>query len=59
MFSTGIFIPHAVEIDGLVLRVYDPSMHTPLPLDERAIGVHVDQRWAHCQTPLVRAGAEL
>ncbi len=59
MFSTRIFIPHAVEINGLVLRVYDPSMHTPLPRDERAIGARAHQRWVYCQTPLVRAGAEL
>lgn len=62
MFGGGIFVPHAVEIDGQVVRIYDPSIHKPLPaaqLEAISAGVRLDERWVYCQMPFVRAGVEL
>lgn len=63
IFAGGIFVPHAVEIDGQVVRIYDPSIHKPLQLagqlDPAQSGARLDERWVYCQTPLVRAGLEL
>jgi predicted ATPase with chaperone activity len=49
-----IWIPHAVEVDGQIITVYDPLIHKRA---ERApLG---DARWVLCQRPAVMSGGEL
>ena len=59
MFGGGILVPHAVQIDGHIVRVFDPSIHQPLPMDAAASGAKIDERWIYCQIPFLRAGVDL
>ncbi len=51
-----VWIPHAVEVDGSIITVYDPAIHRkasdPGPVDR-------DERWVLCQRPAVLVGGEL
>jgi predicted ATPase with chaperone activity len=60
-----IAVPHAILVDGEVVRVHDPHWHYPVaeaaqplhsPLDNRA---RPDTRWVLCERPLVSSGGEL
>lgn len=61
-----VFIPHAVEIGGQILRVFDPAVHVPIEaprngevsLDLAAAESH-DLRWQPCHRPVVMVGGEL
>jgi hypothetical protein len=53
----GIWIPHAVEIDGQIIRVFDSHCHEPMPADETPLDF--DRRWVLIQRPLVVVGGEL
>lgn len=57
MYAGNVLVPHAVVIDGQILRVLDPSTHRPAKVDLG--GQKLDERWVCCQTPFVRAGLEL
>lgn len=59
MFGGGILVPHAVNIDGQIMRVFDPSVHQPLPLDPATTGTKIDERWVYCQVPFLRTGVDL
>ena len=58
MFAGAVVVPHAVVIDGHIMRVLDPSIHRPTSLDPSAAG-KLDDRWVYCQVPFVRASIEL
>ena len=51
-----VWIPHAVEVDGQIISVYDASIHTASPQSE--FGNH-DPRWVRCNRPAVLVGGEL
>lgn len=59
MFRDGVLVPHAVYVDGHIVRVFDPSVHKPLTLEAGVAGAKLDDRWVYCQAPFVRAGADL
>ena len=50
-----VWIPHAVEVDGDIVSVYDPVVHCALELPTPG----VDRRWELCRRPKVVAGGEL
>lgn len=56
LYDSGVWIPHAVEVDGQIITVYDPLIH-------KAIGssgtTNADPRWVFCQRPTVVVGGEL
>ena len=60
----GIHIPYAILVDGEVIQIYDPLVHTPLvdshspqsQLERRGFN---DARWVACQRPVVLCGGEL
>jgi predicted ATPase with chaperone activity len=52
----GIWIPHAVEVDGQIITVYDPLIHKSISTSSVA---HADPRWVFCQRPTVVVGGEL
>jgi predicted ATPase with chaperone activity len=57
LFQTSeIWVPHAIEIDGQVITVYDPVVHRPV---ERPEGSNGDGRWVLCHRPRVVVGGEL
>lgn len=59
MLGGGVFVPHAIEVRGQVLPVFDPSVHVPLSLEGLEGLGRLDERWVYCQPPLVQAGGEL
>lgn len=58
-----IAIPSALEVEGSVVRLFDPVNHEPLPpeiADETLDSApKFDGRWVRCRRPLVMVGGEL
>jgi predicted ATPase with chaperone activity len=52
----AVWLPHAIEIDGSIITVYDPTLHTRVPHMEPP---NHDERWVLCQRPSVMVGGEL
>jgi hypothetical protein len=51
-----IWIPHAIEVDGQVIKVFDLHNHQPVPVS----GVdRYDERWIRIKRPIVIVGGEL
>ena len=49
-----IFIPKIVIVEGQLIRVFDPMVHTPVESEQ-----NYDPRWVLCRRPTVIAGGEL
>ncbi|MEN9935528.1 MAG: hypothetical protein RLZZ387_2107 [Chloroflexota bacterium] len=58
LLSDSIAIPHAVIIDGQVIRVFDPIHHEAVGMDPAQENA-VDRRWVLSRRPIVVAGGEL
>jgi energy-coupling factor transporter ATP-binding protein EcfA2 len=67
VFDDAIFMPYAVSVEGQIIRLFDPSMHStiepaglgdenPFSLVRNAV---FDARWVACRRPFVIAGGEL
>ena len=60
-----IAIPYALEVEGCIIRVFDPVNHRPVLDAPFANGLSVDQgppvdrRWVRCRRPIVTVGGEL
>jgi hypothetical protein len=50
-----IYVPHAVEVSGQIISVYDPFIHRTYNVTEDP----VDPRWVRCRRPMVKVGGEL
>ena len=65
VFQDVIYVPYAVEVEGQIIRVFDPSIHTQvtnaLPGDELTFVRldEFDQRWVPCRRPFIITGGEL
>jgi hypothetical protein len=65
VFHDVIFVPYAVEVEGQIIRVFDPSVHTevnPASSDDELTFVRQDEydrRWVPCRRPFVITGGEL
>jgi predicted ATPase with chaperone activity len=59
-----ILIPHAVEAEGQIIRLFDPTNHTALPT-ENAVANRFerdnarDLRWLRCKRPVIVVAGEL
>jgi predicted ATPase with chaperone activity len=51
-----VWIPHAVEIDGEIITVFDPTVHQSA--DKSGSSDH-DERWVLCHRPKILVGGEL
>ncbi|MEZ4321028.1 MAG: ATP-binding protein [Myxococcota bacterium] len=59
-FETPVFVPRVVEVEGNLIRVFDPMLHEPVDDDAVPTGPgRVDPRWVCCKRPTVIAGGEL
>jgi hypothetical protein len=71
-FEQPIYIPYCIEADGQIIKIYDPSVHVPLPYPNHANGeddselhpmflphMEHDPRWVRCRRPYVISGGEL
>jgi predicted ATPase with chaperone activity len=58
-----IYIPHALEVEGSIIRFFDPVSHQPIPgsdlNDQLDLPAEHDGRWVHCRRPMVMVGGEL
>ncbi len=63
-----IAIPHAIEVEGNIIRLFDPVNHEPIEAttsDDPAVGYGLDKgqqfdaRWVICHRPMVMVGGEL
>lgn len=65
IFQDVVYVPYCVEIDGEILKVYDPTIHqtveglTGLPDDVSVRRGPIDTRWVPCFRPMVITGGEL
>jgi hypothetical protein len=69
IFSDVIYVPYAVSIEGQIIRVFDPSLHTAIKQpttiksEDSAFSFlrseEFDARWVACRRPFVMAGGEL
>jgi predicted ATPase with chaperone activity len=57
-----IAIPHALEVEGHIIRLYNPTNHEPIPddgADPWTTEARLDRRWVLCRRPKVMVGGEL
>jgi len=62
LLTGDIWIPHAIEIDGVIIQVFDPVHHEPRTVTTNSLDLEqdsYDRRWVRCQRPVVVVGAEL
>ena len=55
LYDDWIVVPYAIEIDGQIIVVYDPTVHKAVARQPAGF----DKRWVVCERPLVLAGGEL
>lgn len=61
-YGDCIWIPRAIQIDGEIMRVFDPGLHEPVPLDAKRGPLQTeaaDQRWVRIRRPTIVVGGEL
>jgi predicted ATPase with chaperone activity len=63
LLGGALAIPHALEVEGSIIRVFDPVNHEPVGGTEADasldIGQPLDGRWVVCKRPMVMVGGEL
>lgn len=55
IYRDSILIPHAVEVDGKIIVLYDPVVHQSIDRDD----AELDPRWVPCKRPFIMVGGEL
>ena len=64
IFQTVVYIPHCFVAEGQIVKVFDPTVHAPIPESEGGAvrGLRrerFDKRWVACSRPMVITGGEL
>lgn len=58
-----MYIPHAIDVDGQVITMYDPVNHTRSHTTSESVSIiantTLDQRWEKIRRPVVVVGGEL
>jgi predicted ATPase with chaperone activity len=62
--SSPVFIPHAIEYNGLIIQLFDPLNHRPLEGQNESAALFClqrpyDSRWVRCRRPFISTGGEL
>lgn len=55
VYQDAVLIPYAVEVDGQIISLYDPVVHTKIEMEDP----DVDPRWVLCKRPCIVVGGEL
>jgi hypothetical protein len=69
-FKKPVWIPYAIEVDGEIVKMFDPAIHRELPEElapptepqsafARSVIPLSDRRWVRCARPVVIVGGEL
>lgn len=56
IYKDSVWIPHAVEVQGQIITVYNSLVHTSR---EEIMPAECDRRWVLCRRPRVMVGGEL
>lgn len=65
IFDSVIYIPHAIEVNGTIIKVFDASVHESVevenpPVERRKLFREmVDKRFLPCKRPVIITGGEL
>ena len=65
IFQNVIYVPYCVDIDGEIMKVFDPTVHRVVPNAPEPSGTstlrrsRLDRRWVACYRPMVITGGEL
>jgi len=65
IFNDVIYIPYCIEVEGQIIKVFDPSIHTAVGgsgTATKTVSVRreeFDKRWVACQRPIIVTGGEL
>ena len=65
IFSDTIYIPYCFEVEGQIIKVFDPGIHKRIErnMDGSGRGTlrrdDFDQRWVPCRRPFIVTGGEL
>jgi energy-coupling factor transporter ATP-binding protein EcfA2 len=70
IFENVIYIPYCVDIDGEIMKVFDPTVHRQVSTQAAQQGIgqqgvanlrrsRIDPRWVACYRPMVVTGGEL
>jgi predicted ATPase with chaperone activity len=63
LLAGDIYIPYALEVEGSIIRFFDPVNHQAVSDSGSDDGFDLagqsDQRWVRCRRPLVMVGGEL
>ncbi|MCE9546735.1 MAG: ATP-binding protein [Planctomycetia bacterium] len=56
----SLWIPHCLGVDHNIIRIYDPTVHEPTPLESASnVSRLIDQRWVRVRRPFIVVGGEL
>jgi hypothetical protein len=62
LFESVVFIPYCIEVEGQIIRYFDPVVHRAVettPVGGTLRRDDLDTRWVACWRPFVVAGGEL
>jgi hypothetical protein len=63
LLQGDLWIPHALDVDGSLIQIFDLVNHEPRPVPRPPSGLQrgrqPDGRWVRCRRPLVTVGGEL
>jgi predicted ATPase with chaperone activity len=65
VFRNIVYIPHCFEVEGQIIKVFDPGVHEPIrenQIEGRLSALRrddFDRRWVACKRPFIVAGGEL
>ena len=55
LYRDTVLVPYAVEVDGHIIMIFDPTMHRAVSCDDEML----DPRWVVCERPCITVGGEL
>jgi energy-coupling factor transporter ATP-binding protein EcfA2 len=64
IFTNVVYIPYCIQVDGQIIKVFDPALHVRVDPGQRKEAVSIrrdsiDRRWVPCLRPVVVTGGEL
>ena len=66
VLGAEMFVPYAVEVGGMVIKVFDPVNHKLVPEEDSGNGLNArsmrrrpDRRWLRVHRPVITTGGEL
>ena len=58
-----VYMPHALDVDGHIVTLFDPVTHVPEPVEEESqlmrAATETDARWVRIKRPVITVGGEL